>query len=437
MIVKNYYQILEISPTATRSEIVKSYRTLAKKFHPDRNFGSSSSEEKFKEVQEAYEILSNEERRFIYDDAFKQFYGHKNAASGFNSNSKNEQSFLTPIDILNILRSTRESFLFTSRRKIDKIGLYNKLYDLLNKENISLLLLTGNDTLNKEIIFEILELCRLLPFPYVENLCSKLAKLAGADNNEIRNIYSFCKHRKIRSYWDKYGAIASILLAVLLICLVNAPRNSNKEVETTQNNANKDNAVDSYNANINSKQYPASNPNEIEKPSVEPQQNYWNFESKSYTTGSTPGCYSFTPKFNMSLDNELEVKVGANTDVVIKLINLKTNKCIRCVFINSGDTYKLKHIPEGIYFVKIAYGRRWKEKYENNDCIGRFTENSYYKMGVETLNYKKIYTGVITKDDKQYETFKLPSYTISLDIKASLWEDRFKTDVITEKDFNE
>jgi len=63
----DYYETLGVSPSATQAEIKKSYRKMAMKYHPDRNPGDTEAEEKFKAATEAYEVLSNEEKRQIYD----------------------------------------------------------------------------------------------------------------------------------------------------------------------------------------------------------------------------------------------------------------------------------------------------------------------------------------------------------------------------------
>jgi curved DNA-binding protein len=64
---KDYYKILGVEKTATQDEIKKAYRKLAMKHHPDRNAGKKSSEEKFKEITEANEVLSDPEKRKKYD----------------------------------------------------------------------------------------------------------------------------------------------------------------------------------------------------------------------------------------------------------------------------------------------------------------------------------------------------------------------------------
>ncbi|MBN2174527.1 MAG: molecular chaperone DnaJ [Bacteroidales bacterium] len=68
---RDYYEVLGVSKGATDSEIKKAYRQMALKYHPDKNPGDKEAEEKFKEAAEAYEVLSNAEKRQRYDR-----YGH-------------------------------------------------------------------------------------------------------------------------------------------------------------------------------------------------------------------------------------------------------------------------------------------------------------------------------------------------------------------------
>ncbi len=65
--MSNYYDILGVPKTATADEIKKAYRTLAFKYHPDRNPGNAAAEEKFKQISAAYDVLGDEAKRRNYD----------------------------------------------------------------------------------------------------------------------------------------------------------------------------------------------------------------------------------------------------------------------------------------------------------------------------------------------------------------------------------
>lgn len=72
--MKNYYQILGLEKDATPEEIKKTYRKLSLKFHPDKNLGDVYFESRFKEINEAYSVLDNPEKRKIYDEKFTAFF---------------------------------------------------------------------------------------------------------------------------------------------------------------------------------------------------------------------------------------------------------------------------------------------------------------------------------------------------------------------------
>ncbi|AIC14767.1 putative chaperone protein DnaJ [Nitrososphaera viennensis EN76] len=64
----NYYEVLGLKPGASPDEIKKSFRSLAMKYHPDKNKGSEESKQKFMKIVEAYEVLSNAQSRKKYDE---------------------------------------------------------------------------------------------------------------------------------------------------------------------------------------------------------------------------------------------------------------------------------------------------------------------------------------------------------------------------------
>src|SRR5579871_733768 len=74
---QDYYELLGVSRKAAQKEIRAAYRKLARKYHPDLNPGDKSSEEKFKQVQEAYDVLSDAKKRQMYDQ-----FGFETPGSG-------------------------------------------------------------------------------------------------------------------------------------------------------------------------------------------------------------------------------------------------------------------------------------------------------------------------------------------------------------------
>lgn len=78
MAKRDYYDVLSVSRTASPEEVKKAFRKLAMQFHPDKNQGDKKAEERFKEINEAYEVLSDPQKRQMYDQ-----FGHASTQGGF------------------------------------------------------------------------------------------------------------------------------------------------------------------------------------------------------------------------------------------------------------------------------------------------------------------------------------------------------------------
>jgi len=94
----DYYEILGVSRTASQDEIKKAYRKNALKYHPDRNPGDAQAEKQFKSISEAYEVLSDDNKRKIYDqygaDALKGGMGGGHPGGGFSSMEEALRTFM-------------------------------------------------------------------------------------------------------------------------------------------------------------------------------------------------------------------------------------------------------------------------------------------------------------------------------------------------------
>ena len=85
MAKRDYYEILGVARNASDEDIKKAYRKLAIKYHPDKNPDDKQAEEKFKEAAEAYEVLSNAEKRQRYDQ-----YGHAGVGGASGAGGKRD-----------------------------------------------------------------------------------------------------------------------------------------------------------------------------------------------------------------------------------------------------------------------------------------------------------------------------------------------------------
>src|ERR671914_2422666 len=82
METKDLYKVLGVQKGASQEEIRRAYRKLARKHHPDANRDDPKAEDRFKEIQHAYEILSNPEKRREYDEGPRTYFGSQSAGRG-------------------------------------------------------------------------------------------------------------------------------------------------------------------------------------------------------------------------------------------------------------------------------------------------------------------------------------------------------------------
>ena len=96
---QNYYETLSVAKDAPLDEIRKSYRKLARKFHPDLNPGDKAAEERFKKVQEAYDVLSDAKKRQMYDQyGFYSPNGYPGAGPGPGGGGRGEHMDFSGFD---------------------------------------------------------------------------------------------------------------------------------------------------------------------------------------------------------------------------------------------------------------------------------------------------------------------------------------------------
>jgi hypothetical protein len=211
MVFKDYYKILELAPGASVGDIKKSFRRLALLYHPDRNFGSSLHEAKFKEIKEAYEVLSDTARRQEYNSRRRE-----------QAQSQKKPAYQPPTAqaILAQVVEFRKKITALDPHRLNKRALYHHIQQLLAIQNILILKHANDLKINRCFIDEILQCSTFLLFPQVEKICTHLLQLAGTDNESYRKIYHFSKQSRIQTYWTKYKFLIAVIVALILCLLI-------------------------------------------------------------------------------------------------------------------------------------------------------------------------------------------------------------------------
>jgi molecular chaperone DnaJ len=207
---KNYYQLLHVSPQATAQEIKAAYRKLAFKYHPDRNKGNTLTEAVLKEINEAYRVLSNPEKR--------RFYNASIAINNFHPKHKRP----TPITSHAILQNAIKLKTYVERSNVLNINqdiVFHKVQSLLSEHHLNILLLENNIQLIHQFIQQLLLCMQPLTSKSIQLLLAPLQKLAAGDENMLEEIQTFYQQKKGDAFWQRYKMVA-VLIVALLLCLL-------------------------------------------------------------------------------------------------------------------------------------------------------------------------------------------------------------------------
>lgn len=138
--------------------------------------------------------------------------------------------------------------------------------------------------------------------------------------------------------------------------------------------------------------------------------------------GDLDAHYGIEPIYGVQ-DNYFDICIGKGCCVAVKIVNAETKQPIRYVYIPEGETVTVSQIPQGLYFLKLAYGNDWMELDEDSIKCGRFTRDVSYEKSASTYDFGK----------KNSQSFV--NYTLEINVVNGDTDHEFKTVPITEEEF--
>jgi molecular chaperone DnaJ len=208
---KDYYKTLEVNQTANEQEIKKAYRQLVLKLHPDRNEGNSTMASKFREVQEAYEILSHPARRSAYNQRRWYHNNHRN---------RDQQPAMTPYALLHRSQALNSYLASLRINDINRVALFKYIIYLLSDTHIKILESADDKAANEFIIKEIIKASEHLSYKNVSKIYCILLRLAGSEPRLRRLPEGFLKNKRHVNNRERYLPLAVLIISLLLCLLI-------------------------------------------------------------------------------------------------------------------------------------------------------------------------------------------------------------------------
>lgn len=212
MAIKDYYEILEIPPGASSAMIKKAYRKLAMRFHPDKNVGNPYAVNHFREIQEAYEVLSNPVKRSEYHLRRWQF---PEMSRPFQDNFEVSPGLILQ-EAVKLASQVKGLDVF----RMNAVALEAHLEQLLHETHLNRLLEEADLNINTQLVRVLEPVARLLPYPAYQKIHEKLLRIAENDPALVELLTQTVRSKKEEYFWDKYKGILMIIIALTLCYLI-------------------------------------------------------------------------------------------------------------------------------------------------------------------------------------------------------------------------
>lgn len=210
---KDHYKTLEVQPSSAQEDIKKAYRALAFKYHPDTNPGNEYAVKHFLEIQEAYEVLGNPDKRIRYDE--------ERWLMGMGTRAKDIQ-LITPQWILAESRKLSAHMRTIDTYRMSHAALQDYIFLLLSDDHMAILQKEQDDDTNISIVQELLQATRHLRYEHMEPVAARLAQLVRGYNEPMHRIHRQVERARYAAMWDKYRMWLILVIAIVLCVLMYA-----------------------------------------------------------------------------------------------------------------------------------------------------------------------------------------------------------------------
>ena len=218
MQLKDHYKTLGVKPSSGIAEIKKAYRELAVKYHPDKNPDSAWSEAQFKEISEAYGVLSNPRKRAAYDeDRWLSGVGQRTSY----------QEGVTPAWLLKVCEDLNVSLAKMDTHRMRQGTLQAYIMMILTDAHLGVLEREGDRETNGAIIREIIKSTGHLELKYLDVILEALFIVAVDDELAKTTIGDYTRYRVNREKKERMTPIIVMVITLLLCALMylfGAPR---------------------------------------------------------------------------------------------------------------------------------------------------------------------------------------------------------------------
>lgn len=132
--------------------------------------------------------------------------------------------------------------------------------------------------------------------------------------------------------------------------------------------------------------------------------------------------YGVKPIYGIQ-DNYFDITMGEGYNVAVKIVDVTTNKSIRYAIVPENSTTTVTQIPQGKYFLKLAYGKDWMELETDSITIGKFTKNAFYERSREYYDFGK------------KNSLEEVNYDLRINVREETGMNNFETTPISEEEF--